>query len=153
MNRFIEGSAHAIVGGLAGNKLDKATSQSPYLAENGQQVHSDIQAMVACLQYLCHKAEDEQLKPIYQPIMLQPGTLIPMHNERTNRLYNMALVATSTSVQFKVPGLGQPFALTLAAGWNVLNMPDYTEWGLPSAAPNNVSVIYCASNSVFGTAI
>lgn len=153
MRHVITGGSQAIVGGLTGKKLEKLTGDVPYLAVNGEDLHRDVRSIAECLQYICHKEEDKALKPFYKPVVLQPGLLIPMHNESHNRTYNMALAATSTVVQFKVPGLGQAFTLTLQAGWNILNMPDSTEWGLPASASGNISLIYCASNSMFGNAI
>lgn len=151
MNHLIAGGAQAIVSGLAGKKLEKVTGDIPYLAEKGEDVHCDIKAMVDCLRFLCEKAERDD-KPFYQTVVLQPATLIPMWNESHHRNYTMALVAQSTPVQFQV--VGQPImSLTLQAGWNVLNMPPDTTWGLPSSATANVSVTYCASNAIFGNAI
>lgn len=153
MRHVIAGGSQAIIGGLTGKKLEKLTGEVPYLVENGEDLHNDVKSIVECLQYICHKEEDKALKPFYEPVVLQPGALIPMHNESHNRAYNMALVSASTIVQFKVPGLGQAFSLTLQAGWNILNMPDSTEWGQPSSASGNVSLIYCSSNTQFGNAI
>ena len=153
MKEIISGGIHGVVGGLTGNKVQQLAGAAPYLATNGEDVHCDIRSMVQCLQYLCHKEEDKAQHPYYETVLLQPGAMIPMHNESHNRAYNMALVSASTVVNFQVEGLGQAFSLTLPAGWSVLNMPDGTLWGLPSNASNNVAVKYCASNSVFGNAI
>lgn len=153
MRHVITGGMQGITGGLAGKQLEKITGQSPYLADNGEALHNDIKQMVRCLEYLCHKEEDTSSKPIYDTIVLQPSTFISMNNENYHRNYNMALVAQSTVVQFKVAELGQAFSLTLQAGWNILNMPDYTQWALPSSATSNVTLRYCASNVLFGNAI
>jgi len=152
MNHLIAGGTQAIVGNLTGKQLDKVTGDIPYLAENGADVHRDIKTIADCMLYLCKK-EDKNTKPYYERITLQPGTLIPMLNEAHDRNYNMALLSAATTVNFQVIGLGQAFSLSLMPGWNVLNMPDGTLWGLPSAAAANVSILYCASDVMFGNAI
>lgn len=149
----ITGGTQGIVGGLAGKKLEKITGDTPYLVDNGEELHSDIKQMVRCLEYLCHKEEDNTLKPIYDTIVLQPSAFITMNNESYHRNYNMAFVTQSTPVQFKIAELGQAFTLTLQAGWNILNMPDFTQWALPSSATSSVTLRYCASNVLFGNAI
>lgn len=153
MKEIITGTIHGAMGSVVGGKIQGATGDVPYLDRNGHELHKDIKTMAASLQHLCHKQEDQTCPPHYEPVTLQPGTLIPMHNEDFKRNYNLALCAASVSVNFQVPSLGQAFALTLNAGWNVLNMPPGTYWGLPSNASGNTTVLYCATNVSYGTAI
>lgn len=150
-NHIIAGGLSGIVGGITGKQVENLSKA--YFDEYGPDIHKDIKDVLGCLQYICHCQEDLILKPVYDTVVLQPGYFISMNNEKYHRAYNMALVTSSTQVQFKVPELGAAFTLTLQAGWNILNMPDYTQWALPSAASSNVTLRYCAGNHVFGNAI
>jgi hypothetical protein len=148
MNQIITGAAGGIVGDLTGEAL----YGKPHLEESGNQecLHRDIHKIVACLE---HITSVSPRAPRYKRITLQPGTLVPMHNEHYDRHYNVAQVSAITPVIFEVIGLGQAYSLTLNPGWNVLNMPEQTNWGLPSNASANVSVLYCASDVLFGNAV
>ncbi len=146
MNTIIAGAAAGIVGDKTGEKLYGKS----HLDEHGECVHMDLHKMLACLE---HIASIGPRAPVFHRCALQIGTLVPMNNESYDRHYNVALVSASTVVQFEVIGLGQAFSLTLAAGWNILNMPEHTNWGLPSNASSNVSVLYCATDVTFGNAI
>jgi len=146
MNTIITGATAAIVGDKAGEVLYGKS----HLDEHGECVHHDLHKIVENIERM---ASASPRPPIYQRVTLQPGYLVPMDNERYDRHYNLALVSSSMQIQFEVIGLGQPFTLTLAAGWNVLNMPEHTNWGLTSGAGSNASILYCASDHMFGNAI
>jgi|SRR5712672_643430 len=146
MNNIITGAA----AGILGDKTGEALYGRGHLEHSEQQecLHCDVHAIREGIERI---ASQGSFKPIYERIVLQPGILIPM--EKFDRNYNIALVSASTPVQFEVIGQGQAFTLTLAAGWNILNMPEDTRWGLPSNAAGNVSVVYCATNELFGNSI
>lgn len=144
MNEIIVGAASAIVGDKTGEVL----YGKPHLETHGECLHADIHEMK---DYLRKMVGDVKRKPIYDLVTLQPGVLVPM--DKLNRFYSVAMVSAATAINFEVIGLGQAFSLTLQPGWNVLNMPDDTRWGLPSNAANNVGVVFCATDVLFGNAI
>ncbi len=89
-------------------------------------------------------------KPITNTIVLQPGVLI--RYQTYGRLYTLIFAAAAVQVLFNVPGVGNA-TLNLNAGWNVINLPDGTEIGLPQSAANNVNLIFRATNIMYGSAI
>ena len=145
MNNIITGA----MSGIVGDKTGEALYGKSHLDEHGECLHMDIHKMLACLE---HITSVSPRSPIYQRITLQPGALVGMNNEVYDRYYNIAFVNTATQVVFEIIGQGQA-TMTLVAGWNVLNMPHFTNWGLPSGATGNVNVLYCASDLMFGDAI
>ncbi len=145
MNQIIAGAA----AGILGDKTGEALYGKSHLDEHGECVHMDLHRILECLERILEHPRTRP--PVFDRITLQPGILIPM--DKLDRDYSVALVAASTPIQFEIIGLGQAFSLTLAAGWNILNMPDGTRWGLPSNAANSVGVVYCATDDIFGNSI
>lgn len=145
MNNIITGAA----AGILGDKTGEALYGKGHLEESHNQecLHADIHAIRDCLEHLAGRSR----KAIFDRTVLQPGILIPM--DIFDRDYNVALVSVNTPVQFEVVGLGQAFTLLLAPGWNTLNMPEGTRWGLPASAKSNVSVLFCATDDLFGNAV
>lgn len=119
--------------------------------ERWEEQHSVLHRIEKYLSQIA-EYEKEQIddKPKSQVIVLQPGVFI--RYQTYSKLYTMMFAAAAVQVQFNIPGLGNA-TLNLNAGWNVINLPDGSEVGLPQSASGNVNILYRASNVMYGSAV
>lgn len=136
------------VAGVAASKADAATSKS-YLDEHAPDIHHDIHTISDLLQQIeehlragvCRKRDKQET------LVLQPGIMLPLSTYE--RAYTLMFAPVTVLVKFDVPGVGITY-LTLVPGWNVLNLPDGTWAGLDISATTSVSVLYRATDVLFG---
>lgn len=131
-------------GAAAGMIVDHAAEKS-HLEIFGECLHSDIHD----IKHAILSRDDKGV--FYEPTTLQPGILVQLDIAKLRRKYSMVFVAETITLQFEISGLSLTNTfLTLQPGWNILNVPDGSRWGLPATAPQNISVLFAASDELFG---
>lgn len=148
MNFFsgaLTGAAAGLIGDKAGDTLDDLQGKEHPLLDSC--LHKDIHRIAGLLEQIKHEVDT----PIDNIITLFPGglTQLPDHE----KAYTMMFAPAATSIIFQVPGVGNSIALSLGVGWNILNLPNNTLCGLPQSATASITVLFRASNVMYGSAI
>ena len=154
---MVNGVLAGVGAGLGANygqkQLDQAQRKPDFFNEvawfeRWEETHSVLHRIEAHLKTIADAAKPDEAKT--QLLVLQPGVTIPY--QTYGKQYTLMFIANATQVLFRVPGIGN-MLLNLNAGWNIINLPDGTEVGLPLSAPTSVNVLYRASNVLYGSAI
>lgn len=139
------GAAAGILSSKVEEQIDNVTGQGDHPLLDSC-IHEDLHNIVRLLM-----AMKEEMDAPYDKIMvLQPGTLVTLHSHE--KPYMMLFANGGVLVNFYVVGVGT-VPITLSAGWNVVNLPDGSQIGLPSNASGNANLLFRASDVMYGNSI
>ncbi len=118
--------------------------------ERWEESHAVLHRIEAHVKALADAHKPDQ--PKTQIIVLHPGLGSFIRYQTYGKQYTLMFAGAAVQVVFNVPGIGN-VTMNLNVGWNIINLPDGTQIGLPSTATNSVNLLYRASDVMYGSAI